>query len=178
MSPHLYIVDGYNVLHAVFPGMTAEELEERREWLVGRLASLGALRGARVVVVFDVRGRRAEACETVPGTAVEVCFAGGHYAADAFIARRIAEQPADVTVMVVSGDQEVQRTAARAGVHRMTPRELALDLDQIEAEVDEVVANADDSVRMRSQLEDKVDVETLRKLERLRRGKGEPGDRS
>ena len=71
--------------------------------------------------------------------------------------------------MVVSGDQEVQRTAARAGVHRLTPRELARDLDGLEAEVKEVVANADDSVRMRTQLEDKVDVETLRKLERLRR---------
>jgi predicted RNA-binding protein with PIN domain len=169
VSPLLYIVDGYNVLHAIFPRMAADELEARRDWLVDRLAELASVRGARAVAVFDVRGRRTESCEQLGGTAVEVCFAGGPYAADAFIARRIAEQPADVTVLVVSGDQEVQRTAARAGVHRITPRELARDLEGLEKEVNEVVANLDDSVRMRSQLEDKVDVETLRKLERLRR---------
>jgi predicted RNA-binding protein with PIN domain len=165
----MYIVDGYNVLHAVFPDMAADELEERRAWLVESMAGLVAVRGASAVVVFDVRERAAVTRERVAGTAVEVCFAGGPYAADAFIARRIAEQPPDVTVFVVSADQEVQRTAARAGVHRLTPRELAAELDTVDREVDEVVANGSDSVRMRSQLEDKVDVETLRKLERLRR---------
>jgi len=169
MSPLLYIVDGYNVLHAAFPRMTRDDLAERREWLISRLAGFAAGRGARAVVVFDVRERRGVTSRVDSGSAVEVCFAGGPYAADAFIARRIAEQPADVTVMVVSGDQEVQRTAARAGVHRLTPRELLRDLRGLERELNEIVAKADDSVRMRSQLEDKVDVETLRKLERLRR---------
>ena len=169
MSTLMYIVDGYNVLHAVFPRIAADELAERRAWLVEQMAGLAAVRGASAVVVFDVRQRANEACELVAGTAVEVCFAGGPYAADAFIARRIAEQPPDVTVLVVSADQEVQRTAARAGVHRLTPRELSAELDLVRTEVEEVVANGHDSVRMRSQLEDKVDVETLRKLERLRR---------
>jgi predicted RNA-binding protein with PIN domain len=169
VSAVMYIVDGYNVLHAVFRGMEADELAERRAWLVERMTGLAAVRGASAVVVFDVRERAAATCERIAGTAVEVCFAGGPYAADAFIARRIAAQPPDVTVFVVSADQEVQRTAARAGVHRLTPRELAAELDRVSREVEERVANGSDSVRMRSQLEDKVDVETLRKLERLRR---------
>jgi predicted RNA-binding protein with PIN domain len=168
LSRLLYIIDGYNVLHAVFPGLAAADLAVRREWLIERAASLAALRGADVHVVFDVRGRTGVECEPVAGTPVEVCFAGGRYAADAFIARRIAEQPADVTVFVVSGDQEVQRTAARAGVHRVTPAELRRDLEGLDKEVKEVVANLEGSATMRSQLEDKVDVETLRKLERLR----------
>lgn len=169
MNRVLYIVDGYNVLHAVFPRMKADELEQRRSWLVESMTGLVAVRGASAVVVFDVKERVAGSCERVAGTTVEVCFAGGPYAADAFIARRIAEQPPDVTVLVVSADQEVQRTAARAGVHRLTPLELAADLDRLSREVEERLANGSDSVRMRSQLEDKVDVETLRKLERLRR---------
>jgi len=168
LSRLLYIVDGYNVLHAIFPRLTAVDLAARRDWLIERSASLAALRGADVQLVFDVRGQTGVVCEPVAGTPVEVCFAGGRFAADAFIARRIAEQPADVTVFVVSGDQEVQRTAARAGVHRLTPAELRRDLEGLDEEVKEVVANLEGSARMRSQLEDKVDVETLRKLERLR----------
>lgn len=174
MERLLYIVDGYNVLHAAFQTIEAGELEARRDWLVERLTSFAALRGAQVVVVFDVRGRRGVDSHTVRGSQVEVAFAGGHLAADALIARRIAAQPADVTVFVVSGDQEVQRTAARAGVHRMTPRELLGSLADLQTVTDEVLAKPSTSCRMRSQLEDKVDVETLRKLERLRREGEEP----
>ena len=160
----LYIVDGYNVLHVLFPSIAPGELADRRDWLVERLTSFAALKGARVLVVFDVRGRRGVTSETVKGTGVEVSFAGGHLGADALIARRIAEQPADITVFVVSADHEVQRTAARAGVHRTTPRELAVEL----AESSEALANREKADTLRTQLEDKVDVETLLKLERMR----------
>jgi predicted RNA-binding protein with PIN domain len=59
----------------------------------------------------------------------------------------------------------VQRTAARAGVRRMTPHELGLEMNNPAQALD---SSSEDS-RMRSRLEDKVDLETLRKLERLRR---------
>jgi predicted RNA-binding protein with PIN domain len=156
----LYIVDGYNVLHVLFPVIEAGELADRREWLVERLIGFAALKGARVQVVFDVHGQRGATTEPVRGTALEVSFAGGRLGADALIARRIAEQPADVTVFVVSADQEVQRTAARAGVHRVTPRELM--------QQSQTLANPEKWGTLRSQLEDKVDVETLAKLERMR----------
>ncbi len=169
MTRPLYIVDGYNVLHAETDRIEPGELEWRRDRLVERLTSFSALLGADVVVVFDVHGARGVTSRRVKGSAVEVCFAGGPYAADALIARRIAARPADVTVFVVSADQEVQRTATRAGVHRVTPAELLARLRDLEGVAKEVVANPEASVTMRSQLEDKVDVETLRKLERLRR---------
>ena len=99
------------------------------------------------------------------GTPVEVCYAGGHFTADTLIARRVAERSADTSVIVVSADQEVQRTATRAGVRRMTPRELGLEMGTL----DKKLALSEKSSRIPSTLEDKVDVETLRKLERLRR---------
>ncbi|HJW75991.1 MAG TPA: NYN domain-containing protein, partial [Thermoleophilia bacterium] len=117
-----------------------------------------------VVLVWDAHGSPAPASAHLPGTRVEVCYAGGRFSADTLIARRIAEQPPDVSVVVVSADQEVQRTATRAGVRRMTPRELGLDIDSFSREL----ALSDDSTRMRSSLEDKVDLETWRKLERMR----------
>ena len=90
-----------------------------------------ALEGAGAVLVFDGHGARSSSATPMKGAAVEVCFAGGRFTADTLIARRIAEQPADVHVVVVSADQEVQRTATRAGVSRMTPRELGARLESI-----------------------------------------------
>lgn len=167
MNRLLYIVDGYNVLHAMFPGVDREELFARRDWLASRLAGHGALRGAGVLLVFDGRGPDSTCERPIRGADLEVCFAGGRFTADTLIARRIAQQPADVTVIVVSADQEVQRTAARAGVSRMTPRELAAELAE-PVEHGQALDSAPDSNTMPSRLEDKVDPETLRRMKRLR----------
>ncbi|MEZ5125142.1 MAG: NYN domain-containing protein [Thermoleophilia bacterium] len=165
MNGALLIVDGYNVLHALFPGASKDELFARRDWLSERIASVIALRGGSAMLVFDAHNAETTHCRPLKGVPLEVCFAGGRFTADTLIARRIAEQPADVAVTVVSGDQEVQRTAARAGVSRMTPREFAAMLEQPTKAVDSLA----EASRIPSRLEDKVDVETLRKLEALRR---------
>jgi predicted RNA-binding protein with PIN domain len=167
VSGTLYIVDGYNVLHALFRGAEKEEIFARRDWLADRLASFVALRGARAVLVFDSSGPQSTSSEPIKGAPVEVVFAGGRFTADTLIARRIAGQPADVQVVVVSADQEVQRTASRAGVSRMTPVELGAEL-RGEGESGQALDSAPDSTRMPSRLEDKVDPETLRRLEELR----------
>jgi len=170
----LYIVDGYNVLHRWFPGAPKDELFARRDWLVDRVAELIAVRGAAALVVFDAPAGGVSVQRPLPRLDLEVAFAGGGFTADTLIARRIAEQPADVTVVVVSADQEVQRAAARAGVVRMTPAELRADVDGLRGGDDGAVAgqaldSAQPSTRMPTRLEDKVDPETLRRLDELRR---------
>lgn len=167
MSGTLYIVDGYNVLHALFRGASKDEIFARREWLADRLAGFAALRGARAVLVFDGSGPAPTSSVPVKGGPVEVAFAGGRFTADTLIARRIAGEAPDVRVVVVSADQEVQRTASRAGVSRMTPRELAAELTD-DDRGGQALDSARDSTRMQSRLEDKVDLETLRKLRELR----------
>lgn len=169
MSGTVYIVDGYNVLHALFHGADKEEIFARRDWLADRLAGFAALRGARAVLVFDGRGPRSTSSRPIKGAPVEVVFAGGRFTADTLIARRIAGQPADTRVVVVSADQEVQRTASRAGVSRMTPSELERELGADDRQPRQALDSAPDSTRMPSRLEDKVDPETLRRLEELRR---------
>ena len=167
MSGTLYIVDGYNVLHALFRGAEKEEIFARRDWLADRLASFAALRGARIILVFDGSGPRSTSSEPIKGAPVEVVFAGGHFTADTLIARRIAGQPADVAVVVVSADQEVQRTASRAGVSRMTPPNWPRSCPATNGN-GQALDSASDSTTMPSRLEDKVDPETLRRLEEMR----------
>ncbi|OPZ43632.1 MAG: YacP-like NYN domain protein [Actinobacteria bacterium ADurb.BinA094] len=168
MSDTLYIVDGYNVLHALFRGADREEIFARRDWLVNELAGLTALHGARAVLVFDGSGPRSTSSRPIRGVPVEVVFAGGAFTADTLIARRIAGQAADTHVIVVSADQEVQRTASRAGVSRMTPRELGEELAACHPRAGQALDSASHTGRMPQTLEDKVDSETLRRLEDLR----------
>ena len=163
-----YIVDGYNVLHALFPGLQREQLEDRRRWLADQLAGFAALRGAQVTLVFDAHSQPRSTCERLAGTRVEVCFAGGSQSADEMIARRVADEPADAAIVVVSADYEVQRTATRAGVRRMTPRELGAEIGVSHKEL----ANDQKTSTIPTTLEDKLDLETWRKLERLRREGG------
>ena len=167
MAQTVYIVDGYNVLHALFHGAPKEEIFARRDWLTDQLAGFVALHGATAVLVFDGHGPHSSSCRPIKGAPVEVCFAGGRFTADTLIARRIAEREADVNVIVVSADQEVQRAAARAGVSRMTPRELGVELAG-GGEMGQALDSASDSTTMPSRLEDKVDPETLRRLEDMR----------
>ena len=160
-----YIVDGYNVLHALFPGLRREQLEDRRRWLADQLAGFAALRGAEVSLIFDAHSQARSTCERLAGTQVEVCFAGGSQSADEMIARRIALQPADAAIVVVSADYEVQRTATRAGVRRMTPHELGAEIGvSRQGRADDQPASG-----LPATLEDNLDLETRRKLERLRR---------
>jgi predicted RNA-binding protein with PIN domain len=164
MTQTLFIVDGYNVLHALFRGAAKEEIFARSDWLADKLAGFVALRGAQAVLVFDGHGTQSSSSTPIKGAPVEVCFAGGPYTADTLIARRIAQRSADVMVVVVSADQEVQRAASRAGVSRMTPLELGAQLH----ESDESLDSSHEASRMPSRLEDKVDPETLRRLKEMR----------
>ncbi len=168
----LYIVDGYNVLHALFRGAGKEEIFARRDWLFDQLAGLAALRAARAVLVFDGRGPRSTSSEPVRNAPVEVVFAGGRFTADTVIARRIAAEPPDTRVVVVSADQEVQRTASRAGVSRMTPAELGEELSHDARTIERALDSVSSTSRMPTRIEDKVDIETLKRLEELRHKPG------
>ena len=142
-EPTLYLFDGYNLLHA-------GSFDDPRE-LVDRLASFVALHGARGVVVFDGVGE-----DTAYGP-LEVRYA--HHA-DALLERLAAEHRASETVCLVSSDSAVRGTSGQE-VQKRSSRTFLGDLDEpghVEAKP--------------SQLRDRVDEETRKRLEKLRRGQG------
>ena len=142
-EPTLYLFDGYNLLHA-------GPFEDPRE-LVDRLASFVALHGARGVVVFDGHGE-----ETTHGP-LEVRYAEH---ADALLERLAAEHRDAETVCLVSSDSEVRGTSGIA-VQKRSSANFFGDLDE--------PAHGEVS---RYRVGDRVDDETRKRLERLRRGQG------
>jgi predicted RNA-binding protein with PIN domain len=142
-EPTLYLFDGYNLLHA-------GHFEDPRE-LVDRLASFVAVHGARGVLVFDGAGQ-----DTVLGP-LEVRYAEH---ADALLERLAAEHRRSETVCLVSSDSAVRGTSGQE-VQKCSSRTFMQDLEETGHRESKP-----------SQLRDRVDEETRKRLEKLRRGKG------
>ena len=140
-EPTLYLFDGFNILHA---GGYADPPA-----LVDHLASFVAGRGARGVVVFDGAG---EEREVGP---LSVRYAKH---ADSLLERLAAEHRRRETVCLVSSDSAI-RTAVGQDVRKATSAGFLADL--------KAEGHAE---RQASPVRDRLDEETLAKLERLRRG--------
>ena len=140
-EPTLYLFDGFNLLHQGDFG-SPDELRDL-------LASWVAAKGARGVLVFDGHGRDEERGPLSVRWAPD---------ADSLIERLAAENRRSEQVAVVSSDEAVRGTSG-AEVRKMSSRMFLGELSRPE-HID----------RTRGDLRDKLDAETLERLERLRRG--------
>jgi predicted RNA-binding protein with PIN domain len=140
-EPTLYLFDGFNLLHA--GGF--ESPESLRDLLAGWVAT----KGARGVLVFDGHGADSEHGPLAVRWAAD---------ADTLIERLAAEHRGREQVAVVSSDEAVRGTSG-SEVRKLSSRVFLAELTPPE--------HLD---RARSDLRDKLDPETLARLERLRRG--------
>jgi predicted RNA-binding protein with PIN domain len=140
-EPTLYLFDGFNLLHA--GGF--ESVDTLRDVLAGWVAT----KGARRVLVFDGHGPDEQHGPLAVRWAPD---------ADALIERLAAEHRRGEQVAVVSSDEAVRGTSG-AEVRKLSSRTFLAELVPPE-HVD----------RARSDLRDRLDPETLARLERLRRG--------
>jgi predicted RNA-binding protein with PIN domain len=140
-EPTLYLFDGFNLLYAG-EFRSPEELRDV-------LASWVAARGARGVLVFDGQGNDEQHGPLAVRWADD---------ADAAIERLAAEHRRREQVAVVSSDEAVRGTTGPL-VRKLSSRRFVAELSR--------PAHADGT---RGDLRDKLDPETLARLERLRRG--------
>ena len=140
-EPTLYLFDGFNLLHS--GGF--ESPDALRDLLAGWVAT----KGARGILVFDGHG-----VDQQHGP-LSVRWAPD---ADALIERLAAEHRRGEQVAVVSSDEAVRGTSG-AEVRKMSSRMFLAELTPPEH-----------TDRTRSDLRDRLDPETLARLEKLRRG--------
>ncbi len=141
-EPTLYLFDGFNLLHAGGFG-SPEELRDL-------LASWVAAQGARGVLVFDGEGRDER------HGALEVRWAQD---ADSLLERLAVEHRGSEQVAIVSSDSAVRGTTG-IEVRKLASQTFLSEL-----------ARPAQAPAIRGDLRDKLDPETLSKLEQLRRGK-------
>jgi predicted RNA-binding protein with PIN domain len=140
-EPTLYLFDGFNVLHAGGFG-SPEELRDL-------LASWVAAQGARGILVFDGEGTDEQLGPLSVRWAKD---------ADTLLERLAAENREREQVAIVSSDTEVRATMG-IDVRKFASQTFLAELSP------PVPPDA-----VRGDLRDRLDPETLSKLERLRRG--------
>jgi predicted RNA-binding protein with PIN domain len=142
-EPTLYLFDGHNLLYT-------GSFEDPRK-LIDQLASFVALSGARGVVVFDGSG------DDQTYGPLEVVYAPH---ADTVLERLAAENRDSETVCLISSDSAVRGTSGQE-VQKRSSRTFLGDLDRPEH-----------GETSRYRVGDRVDDETRKRLEKMRRGQG------
>jgi predicted RNA-binding protein with PIN domain len=140
-EPTFYLFDGDNLLHA---GAFADRRELR-----DALASFVAVKGVRGVVVFDGHGRDERL------GSLEVRFAAH---ADTLLERLAADLRRREQVCLVSSDAAVRGTSGQE-VRKLSSRTFLAEFEPVAYDPG---AGGD--------LRDRLDADTLARLERLRRG--------
>jgi len=140
-EPTLYLFDGFNILHAGGFGSPEELRDLLASWVAGQ--------GARGIVVFDGEGKDQEFGPLAVRWAKD---------ADSLLERLAAENRGREQVAIISSDAAVRATMG-IDVRKLSSQTFLGEFSpptQPEA--------------VRGDLRDKLDPETLRKLEQLRRG--------
>jgi predicted RNA-binding protein with PIN domain len=111
-----YIIDGYNLLHAmgVLSGPVGPHgLEKARQRLLGLLAGTFADEAPAVTVVFDAGKAPPGVSPEIDYRGVHVVFAVGSKEADDVIEQLLRSAAAPKSIHVVSDDQRVRQAARR-----------------------------------------------------------------
>ncbi|MGA7989395.1 MAG: NYN domain-containing protein [Candidatus Dormiibacterota bacterium] len=170
------IVDGYNIIHA-WPAlnvtMRTRGLEDARRQLVTALGEYAAQTGVDVLVVFDGQGRPGGLPTIEKTDGVTVRFGTKRASADHVIERAAyqASQRGEGADVVVATDDRLERDVVGGmGVATMGARALEAEVARVAGSVDTETRRMRDDSRRATRVEDGLDPEVRRRLERIRRG--------
>ena len=156
------ILDAYNVIGALDRYRDTGSLEAARDLLINDALKAAGWTGKPLIVVFDAhRGPGPERSELRAGGAVRIVYSAPGQSADDVIERLLATLEDSATVY--TADFAIQRTALARGSTRATPREFAILLDELPA------VTRSPNLQRKSRVADRLSVETLLKLEEIRR---------
>ncbi|GAA0503357.1 ribosome-dependent mRNA decay endonuclease Rae1/YacP [Salinibacillus aidingensis] len=164
------IVDGYNIIGA-WPELQVlrdRDLAQARELLAEKMADYQAYTGSRVIIVFDAYG--VQGIETKnKHRNVQVIYTREHETADERIEKLVGEiKNIKTKVYVATSDYTEQRTIFAQGAFRLSARELLIETENIESEIEQDV-KVRHSVQTRAKIP--IDKDVLEIFEKWRRGK-------
>lgn len=164
------IVDGYNLIHALFDNAKAPDfsLEEAREDLVAALENYGALMAYETVVVFDAYNDDSPLANLEERAKITVVYTGKGVTADAYIEKMVYELPKSYGIKVVTSDYTLQRMILGVGGERIPSRELVAEMGKASIYVKQLSSRH--ARREDNRLGDYADPTTRDRLEDLRKG--------
>ncbi|GAA3644003.1 NYN domain-containing protein [Asaccharospora irregularis] len=164
------IVDGYNIINAWddLKELAKEDLEGSREKLIGDIIEYSEFTGHKAIIVFDAYNVKNSREKVEKRKHITVVYTKEHQTADSYIEKFMDSISRYDSVKVATNDYAEQQIVLGKGAARITARELKLDLDQAKSRLKDKNSSSRKKID-RNWLEDRLDKETLSKLENIRR---------
>lgn len=160
-------IDGYNVINQwSYYKDVSRNIANSRNKLIELLVEYQAYRGIKVIVVFDahlVKGS-IEKKEVVAG--VEVVYTKEHETADSYIEKQLDKIGRYEHVQVATSDQSIQQIVISRGGTRISAQEMILMLENTKKDIR---TKTDKPRQKGTNIDQVIDPETLKKLEKIRR---------
>ncbi len=168
-----YLVDGYNVINA-WPELIRlrESLDEARDVLVRILAEYGAFENYEMTIVFDALFTEDEERVLALSDRLRVIYTGAGETADSCIERLAYRAVRDGReVHVVTSDRAEQSVILGAGAYRIPSPELRRAVKKAKKLMRAEYIAAHTQPIGRIEVHERLDRDTVARLEALRRGK-------
>lgn len=164
------VVDGYNIINAwdELRDTAKDDLENAREKLISDIIEYSEFTGRKAIVVFDAYNVKNSMEKVEERKYITVVYTKEHQTADSYIEKFITSLSRYDDVKVATNDYAEQQIVLGKGASRISARELKLDLDSTKIRIKEKNSSHVKKIQ-RNWLEERLDEETLSKLENIRR---------
>ena len=136
------IVDGYNLIFA-WEGLAAlakENFDAARHVLTDILCNYRGYTKCELVLVFDGYKVKGNAGEKSDYNGIHLVYTKENETGDMYIEKLVEEVGKNYSVRVVTSDNLIQVSALRAGVLRMPAREFIKEIERVNDQIKEIIA--------------------------------------
>ncbi len=169
---HYLLIDGYNIINTWSELKQAglDSLEEARNMLIQQLVDYKFYTGEYVVVVFDAHMVKGSTAKEYSIKGIEIIFTKEYQTADSYIEKKVDKLTKNRRnkVRVATSDWAEQQVVLGSGATRVSARELKIELETVKRRIYKKTEEINDT---RSDLSDRINVETAQILEKWRRNK-------
>lgn len=124
-----FVVDGYNLMHKLYPSPASGSLEQLRQATEKKLLGFQLKKKCSVTVVYDGKGFHKESVVLAP---LHIVFTPASISADLWIIDYVKSLNTKVKIVtIVSSDDEIRRYATAFGATCIKSENFAVDLQKI-----------------------------------------------
>lgn len=136
------IVDGYNLIFAWegLAALTKENFDAARHVLTDILCNYRGYTKCELVLVFDGYKVKGNAGEKSDYNGIHLVYTKENETGDMYIEKLVEEVGKNYSVRVVTSDNLIQVSALRAGVLRMPAREFIKEIERVNNQIKEIIA--------------------------------------
>lgn len=167
---HVLLIDGYNIINAWgdLAKIAAENLEDARHQLNNKISEYAHYNGIDTYIVYDAYKVKGVSNRIERLKHLTIIFTKENQTADNYIEKFIHDYKykRHAIIRVATNDMVEQNMVLGKGAARLTARELLLEVNQSKTDIRTVLNENRDN---RYTLGQRIDKETLEKLEQIRR---------